>query len=89
MSELPQDWTLPILGKLWNAYGEKQFTNEDAQKKASDDNLNQALSMLHRRGWITIKRASKDARKSIYSLKKPDETFMTILDEQAKSGRKE
>lgn len=82
MPELPQPWTLPILAKLWNTYGEKPFTNEEATKKAPNDNLNQALSLLKRTGWLIIKRASKDARQSIYLIKDPLKTFEEILNEQ-------
>ncbi len=88
MSEIPQGWTLPILGKLWNAYGEKQFSNEEAGKKAPHQNLNQALSMLHRSGWLTIKRASKDARMSVYVLKNPQTVFMEILNEETQQKQK-
>jgi DNA-binding HxlR family transcriptional regulator len=84
MPELPQRWAITVLAKLWKTYGEKLFTNEQARKTVQTTTLNQALSHLHQTGWLTMKRDNKDARKSVYALKQPSETFLLVLEEEAK-----
>lgn len=84
MPEIPQKWAIVVLAKLWKVYGEKQFTNGQARTTVKKTTLNQALSHLHQTGWLTMKRDHKDARKSVYNLRQPSETFLAVLEEEAK-----
>lgn len=85
MPDLPPSWAFKTYSKLWLKFGYKQFSNEAAQKIIYS-NLNQALSRLKRDGWLTIARNPQDSRKSIYSLKSPENTIKEVVSEYAKSS---
>jgi TPP-dependent 2-oxoacid decarboxylase len=69
-------WEMKKYAYLWKAFGEKEFTNEQALKvlKEKDAHLLSVLFYdLKNMGWIEIKRDEQDKRRKIYKLKEPNQ----------------
>lgn len=81
VKHLPE-WIIRRYAKLWFKFKEGEFTKEQAEKVLeSDGAIAVFLSDLRKSGWIEIKMAQDDARKTIYKLKEPIRTFMEELKE--------
>ena len=85
MPQLPPNWAFEIYSKLWLKFGDLKFSNDEAHSVINHDTLNQALSRLKRAGWLTISMDPQDARKSLYSLKKPENVINETVNEYAKT----
>ena len=74
-------WEMKNYSLLWKKFKDKEFTNKEAQNclKLQDPHTVSVLFYnLNKKGWIIIKRDTKDQRKKIYQLKKPEEVIEGI-----------
>ena len=79
------EWLMIRYSKLWLKFKEKEFTKEQAEKVLKKDNaLAVVLSYLRKAGWLEMKMNEKDARKSIYKLKNPEENINNEINELGK-----
>lgn len=77
MVEHLPEWIMIRYSKLWNKFGEKEFTKDQAEKVITKDNsLAVCLSDLKKAGWLEMKMHLQDARKTIYKLKNPKDAIM-------------
>lgn len=82
MSKHLPEWIMKRYAKLWSKFKEKEFTKEQAMKiLPKDSSVAVMLSDLRKAGWIEMKMSQEDARKTIYKLKEPTQTFMEELKE--------
>ena len=86
MTALTPSWALKIYSKLWLKFKENTFSNQEAKKLIKSENLNQALSRLKRDGWLKIGLDSKDSRRSIYTLQKPEQAINEIIEDYGKAN---
>lgn len=80
MAELPAKWEFEIYSKLWVAFKQERFSNLDAKRVVDHNNLNQALSKLRKKGWLTVQRDQRDARKSYYVLNDPGNVIIQAIE---------
>lgn len=76
-------WEMKNYSLLWKKFKDKEFTNKEAQNclKLEDSHTVSVLFYnLNKKGWIIIKRDTKDQRKKIYQLKKPEEVIEGITE---------
>jgi len=86
MTEHIPEWLMIRYSKLWLKFKDKEFTKEQADKILWGDNaLAVVISDLRKAGWLEMKMDEKDARKSVYKLKNPQEN---IINEINKLGKK-
>lgn len=74
MVKLMSDWLFERYAKLWNAYGIKKFSFENAKRllKEKNENLtNVVLFKLKKEDVLRVIRAKKDKRIKQYWLKSP------------------
>jgi len=74
-------WEMKNYSLLWKKFKDKEFTNKEAQNclKLEDPHTVSVLFYnLNKKGWIIIKRDTKDQRKKIYQLKKPEEVITEL-----------
>jgi predicted transcriptional regulator len=65
-------WIMYRYSVLWNKFGSKEFSHNDAFKTLNKDKMiSIALSELRQNGWLEMKLDKKDARKRVYILKDP------------------
>jgi DNA-binding MarR family transcriptional regulator len=77
MTEHIPEWLMIRYSKLWLKFKDKEFTKEQAEKLLKGDNaLAVVLSDLKKAGWLEMKLSESDARRTIYKLKDPKETFL-------------
>ncbi|MBI5229625.1 hypothetical protein HY991_05925 [Candidatus Micrarchaeota archaeon] len=75
MTEPLPKWIMRRYSLLWNAFGDKEFSREDAFKAWNNDSMaNVVLSALRRAGWLEVDFDPGDARKRVYRLKSPEES---------------
>jgi DNA-binding MarR family transcriptional regulator len=76
-------WEMKNYSLLWKKFKGKEFTNKEAQNclNLEDPHTVSVLFYnLNKKGWIIIKRDTKDQRKKIYQLKKPEEVVEGITE---------
>ena len=79
MVEIPAKWVLEGYTKLWAKFKNKPFKSTEAKKIINNvQNPSNLYSHLKNSGWLKIERDPKDSRKSIYTLKNPQETIEEI-----------
>lgn len=79
------EWIMKRYAKLWKKFKDKEFTKEKAQKALpKDTSLAVLLSELRKAGWLGMKMSPKDARKTIYKLKNPQEAILEEINELSK-----
>lgn len=75
-------WEMKKYASLWNSFGKKQFSNQEAQAvlKEKDTHLLSVLFYdLKKLGWVKISRDKKDQRKKIYKLKEPNQAIKEMI----------
>ena len=68
-------WEMKSYSLLWKKFKDKEFTNKEAQTclKIEDSHTISVLFYnLNKKGWIIIKRDTKDRRKKVYKLINPE-----------------
>lgn len=82
MTEPLPKWEMRKYALLWNRFGNKAFTNKQAQELLNEEKLH-LLSVffydLKKMGWIVVQRDPKDQRKKIYSLKEPNKAVKEMV----------
>jgi len=71
-------WEMKNYSLLWKKFKDKEFTNKEAQTclKLDDPHTVSVLFYnLNKKGWIIIKRDTKDQRKKVYSLINPEKAI--------------
>ncbi len=63
-------WLGGAYAKLYGAYGQDLFTFEQAAKAAGNSNAKLVVSLLRRKGWLSV--FGRNGRKRSYRLLKPD-----------------
>ena len=73
-------WIQTSYAVLWNKFGEKEFTFEQAEKalKGNEKGINVFFSDLKKARWIEINLSKEDSRKRIYRLKSPEKGFAEL-----------
>lgn len=85
MTEHIPEWLMIRYSKLWLKFKDKEFTKEKAEKVLKKDNaLAVVLSDLRKAGWLEMKMDEKDARKSLYKLKNPQDNIINEIKELVK-----
>jgi len=84
IQHLPE-WIMKRYAKLWTRFKDKEFTKEEAKKTLNgDSSLAVFLSDLKKAGWLEMKMAQDDARKTIYKLKNPSQAILEMIKEMSK-----
>ena len=69
-------WIMYRYSVLWNKFGDKEFSHNDAFKTLNKDKMvSITLSELRQNGWLEMKLDPNDARKRVYKLKSPDQAI--------------
>ena len=67
-------WIMQRYSQLWNSFGEREFSHDDASRTLNKSNMvSVLLSGLRRAGWLETKLDPKDGRRRIYTLKSPEQ----------------
>ena len=77
MTEPLPKWIQTRYAILWNKFGKKEFTFEQAEKalKGNTNGIAVFLSDLKKAGWLTVNLSSEDSRIRLYKLKSPEEAI--------------
>jgi DNA-binding MarR family transcriptional regulator len=79
VKHLPE-WMMRRYSKLWLKFKEKSFTREQAEKiLPKDSSLGVLLSELKKSGWLEMTMSEEDGRKTVYQLKTPNKTFLSLV----------
>ena len=80
MTEPLPKWIQKRYAILWNKFGEKEFTFQQALKVLNDSSgINVFLSDLRKAGWMKVTIVDEDTRKRTYKLKKPEEALKEMV----------
>jgi len=67
-------WIMQRYSTLWNRFGEREFSYDEASRSLNETNaVSVLLSGLKRAGWLETRLNPKDSRKRIYKLKSPEQ----------------
>ena len=72
MTEPVPRWIMIKYALLWRSFKGNAFDHTQATALLGDKLVSVTLSILKKRGWLTISLHPKDSRKRLYTLKSPE-----------------
>jgi hypothetical protein len=85
MSEALPKWVMERYAKLWDKFGSKSFSHEQASefpKEAKPTTLSLVIQELKNAGWVTVTFNPKDKRIRMYKLKDPNQAIKEMAHEK-------
>ena len=78
MATFSPKWAMNIYAQLWLKFNTDTFSREQSEKTIKENNQSLALSRLKKDGWLSIGLDPDDGRKSLYTLKPPEDVIKEI-----------